>query len=142
MNFMKQPQPDDIVYQVPAAISPEEAAELYVEAGWMEQADAAEVSAMLKGTFAVSAAFHNGRLIGFMRAFSDGVSDAYLLDLIVHREYRRLGVGRNILDRLTGYLKQRGIDWILCIGAPGTDSFYSRTKAEKMTDYTPYRFRS
>ena len=55
---MKQPQPDEIVYQVPAVISPAEAAALYVEAGWMEQPDEAEVSAMLKGTFAVSAAFH------------------------------------------------------------------------------------
>ncbi|MBO4648254.1 MAG: GNAT family N-acetyltransferase [Lentisphaeria bacterium] len=139
---MKQPQPDEIVYQVPAVIPPAEAAALYVEAGWMEQPDEAEVSAMLKGTFAVSAAFHEGRLIGFMRAFSDGVSDAYLLDLIVQKEYRRLGIGRNILDRLTAYLKQLGIDWILCIGAPGTEAFYTRTQAGKMTDYTPYRFRS
>ena len=139
---MKQPQPDEIVYQVPAVISPAEAAALYVEAGWMEQPDEAEVSAMLKGTFAVSAAFHEGRLIGFMRAFSDGVSDAYLLDLVVHEEYRRLGIGRNILDRLAAYLKQLGIDWILCIGAPGTETFYSKTQAGKMPDYTPYRCRS
>ncbi len=139
---MKAPEADQIEYIVPAEIDPAEAAALYEEAGWMEQPDAEEVSAMLRGTFAVSAAFHEGRLIGFMRAFSDGVSDAYLLDLIVRNEYRRLGIGRNILDRLTGYLKQRGIDWILCIGAPGTEAFYSRTPAGKMTDYTPYRFQS
>ena len=65
-----------IEYRVPAEIPPDEAAELYLEAGWMDHADTAAVSAMLQGTFAVSAAFHNGRLIGFMRAFSDGVSDA------------------------------------------------------------------
>ena len=131
-----------IEYRVPAEIPLGEAAELYVEAGWMETADADEVAAMLKGTYAVSAAFHQGKLIGFMRAFSDGVSDAYMLDLIVNKEYRRLGIGRKILDNLTDHLKRQGIDWILCIGAPGTGEFYSRTKAEKMTDYTPYRFQS
>ena len=142
MKNMPTPDPDSIEYRMPAEISPAEAAELYVEAGWMETADEAECAAMLRGTFAVSAAFHQGRLIGFMRAFSDGVSDAYLLDLVVRREYRKLGVGRNILNRLTDWLKQRGIDWILCIGAPGTEAFYARTPARKMTDYTPYRFES
>ena len=139
---MKQPKPDEITYQVPAEISPAEAAALYVEAGWMETADADAVAAMLKGTYAVSAAFHDGKLIGFMRAFSDGVSDAYMLDLVVTREYRKLGIGREILHRLAAYLKQRGIDWILCIGAPDTEKFYSRTEAKKMDGYTPYRFQS
>ena len=131
-----------IEYRVPAEIPPDEAAELYLEAGWMDHADTAAVSAMLKGTFAVSAAFHNGRLIGFMRAFSDGISDAYLLDLIVRTEYRKLGIGRNILEGLAGYLRGLGIDWILCIGAPDTGEFYSRTRAQTMTGYTPYRFQS
>ena len=98
-----------IEYRVPAEIPPDEAAELYLEAGWMDHADTAAVSAMLQGTFAVSAAFHNGRLIGFMRAFSDGVSDAYLLDLVVRTEYRKLGIGRNILERLADYLRTLGM---------------------------------
>ena len=139
---MTSPATALIEYQVPAEISPLEAAELYVEAGWMETADAEAVSAMLKGTFAVSAAFHKGKLIGFMRAFSDGVSDAYMLDLVVSKEYRKLGIGREILQRLADHLKQRGIDWILCIGAPGTEKFYSRTEAKEMDGYTPYRFQS
>ncbi len=139
---MTRPATDPIEYRVPAEISPAEAAALYVEAGWMESADQAEVAAMLKGTFAVSAAFHEGKLIGFMRAFSDGVSDAYLLDLIVSQEYRKQGIGREILHRLVNYLKQRGIDWILCIGAPDTEKFYSRTEAKEMNGYTPYRFQS
>ena len=139
---MTLPETASIEYKVPAEISPSEAAELYVEAGWMETADANEVAAMLKGTFVVSAAFHNGRLVGFMRAFSDGVSDAYMLDLVVSKEYRKLGIGREILHRLADHLKQRGIDWILCIGAPDTEKFYSRTEAKKMDGYTPYRFQS
>ena len=139
---MKPIETAEIEYRVPAEIPPGEAAELYVEAGWMAEPDAEEVRRMLQGTFAVSAAFHQGRLIGFMRAFSDGVSDAYMLDLVVRTEYRKLGIGRNILDRLAGYLRGLGIDWILCIGAPGTAGFYARTGAKNMPDYIPYRFGS
>ena len=130
----------EITYRVPAEISAEEAAELYVEAGWMDQADAAAVEAMLRGTFAVSAAYCDGKLIGFMRALSDGVSDAYMLDLIVHAPERGKGVGRQILHNLADYLKGLGIDWTVCIGAPGTKQFYERTSASVMDDYTPYRF--
>ena len=139
---MARPESDPIEYLVPAEISPAEAAALYVEAGWMETADAEAVCAMLKGTYAVSAAFHKGKLIGFMRAFSDGVSDAYLLDLVVSKAYRRQGIGREILHRLAAHLEERKIDWILCIGAPGTETFYRNTRAEKMNGYTPYRFQS
>ena len=139
---MKAPEPDRIEYIVPAEIDPAEAAALYVEAGWMESADEAETAKMLCGTYAVSAAFHEGRLIGFMRAFSDGVGDAYMLDLIVNKQYRRLGIGRKILENLADYLKRQGIEWILCIGAPDTGEFYSRTRAQTMTGYTPYRFQS
>ena len=60
---MNRPEPE-IEYRVPAEIDPAEAAALYVEAGWMESADEAEAAAMLRGTYAVSAAFHEGRLIG------------------------------------------------------------------------------
>ena len=139
---MKSIDTAGIEYRVPAEIPPGEAAELYVEAGWMTKPDAGEVRRMLQGTFAVSAAFHQGRLIGFMRAFSDGVSDAYLLDLVVRTEYRKLGIGRNILERLAEYLRTLGIGWILCIGAPGTAGFYARTGAKTMPDYIPYRFES
>lgn len=132
--------PDGIVYQVPAAIPPDEAAEIYVEAGWLDTPDAHAVKVMLQGTFAVSAAFHDGRLIGFMRALSDGVSDAYMLDLAVRVVCRKHGVGRKIVENLAAYLASLGIDWIVCVGAPGTAGFYAKTTAKTMAGFTPYRF--
>ena len=133
------PDINEIIFEVPASISPQEAAELYVEAGWMDHANITETEKMLRGTFAVSAAYYQGKLIGFMRALSDGVSDAYLLDLIVTKKCRKLGIGKKILDNLTAYLKQLNIEWILFIGAPDTEAFYEKTSAEKMEKYTPYR---
>ena len=76
-----------------------------------------------------------------MRALSDGVSDAYILDLIVTQEYRRNGLGRRILDTLAQYLISLGIDWIVLIGADGTEKFYASTDAKPMKGHTPYRYR-
>lgn len=134
------PRLEDITFRITSSLPFGEAAALYCEAGWMEHPDTDAVSVMLRNSYAVSAAFHGERLIGFMRAFSDGVSDAYMLDLVVSGEYRKLGVGRTILDNLTAHLKEKGIDWILCIGAPGTEVFYGKTGAVPMDGFTPYRF--
>lgn len=115
---------------------------LYREAGWIKSgADVSFVEPMIRNSFAVACAFDRGRLIGMMRALSDGVSDAYLLDLVVDSAYRRHGIGKKLLDLLTNHMASLGVDWIVCIGAPGTESFYRKTAAEPMGKFIPYRFR-
>ena len=73
---------------------------LYRAAGWFDPSDPApELDAMIANSFAVSAAFDpDGRLVGMARALSDGVSDAYILDVVVDPAHRSQGVGRT-LDR-------------------------------------------
>ena len=86
---MKAPKLEDFEFRMERSLNLDEVAALYLEAGWItEPVDKAALGAMLKGSFAVSAAFLNGRLVGMMRAFSDGVSDAYMLDLVVLKEHR------------------------------------------------------
>lgn len=118
--------------------------ELYRESGWLNENDSEDsIRQMLDGTFAIMAAFdaESGRLLGMMRALSDGCSDAYLLDLVVRQECRRQGIGREIVTRLSDHLSRLGIDWIACIGAPGTESFYSRVGAcRRMESHIPYRW--
>lgn len=119
---------------------------LYREAGWITDSDPTEdvppfVQPMLNNSFAIVTAYHGSRLVGMMRALSDGVSDAYLLDLIVTNEYRKLGIGKKILETLCAHLEGSGIDWIVWIGAEGTEQFYQKTGAEVMKDHIPYRFK-
>jgi len=47
-------------------------------------------------------AYDGARLVGFCRAISDGVSNAYISSVMVHPEYRRHGIGREMLARLLG----------------------------------------
>jgi len=114
---------------------------LYESAGWMTpDADGSFLEPMLRNSFRVTGAFDNGRLIGMMRALSDGVSDAYLLDMVVEPGYRHRGIAGAIVDALTGEIKKHGIDWIVCISVPGVDKLYLR-KGDVMKDHVPIRFR-
>ncbi|MBP5586916.1 MAG: GNAT family N-acetyltransferase [Lentisphaeria bacterium] len=96
---------------------------------------------MIENSFAVSAAFDPaGRLVGMARALSDGVSDAYILDVVVDPAHRSQGVGREIVKRLSDHLASFGIDWIVCIGVPGTEAFYHVAGAAPMDGHTAFRF--
>ncbi len=54
----------------------------------------------VRGARWVVHAYDAGRLVGFCRAISDGVSNAYISSVMVHPEYRLRGVGRAMLARL------------------------------------------
>lgn len=133
---------DSVQIRLEKELDPVQVSGLYEEAGWIRPgADTSFIVPMLRNSFAVAAAFDGPRLVGMMRALSDGVSDAYILDLIVTQEYRRNGLGRRILDTLAQYLISLGIDWIVLIGADGTEKFYASTDAKPMKGHTPYRYR-
>ena len=115
---------------------------LYRAAGWFGMSDPApELDAMIANSFAVSAAFDPaGRLVGMARALSDGVSDAYILDVVVEPAHRSRGIGREIVKRLADHLASCGVDWIVCVGVPGTEAFYRAAGAAPMDGHTPFRF--
>ena len=138
---MNAAEKGEIEFRMERDLNLDEVAALYLEAGWIaEPVDKDVLRAMLEGSYAVSAAFRNGRLVGMMRAFSDGVSDAYMLDLAVLKAFRGRGIGREILERLAAFLKNKGCDWVLCVGAPGTETFDAKTSGKKMDSFTPMRF--
>ena len=118
-----------------------DAAHLYRQAGWIEESTpASELIPILRNAYCVMGAWDgNGRLIGMMRALSDGVSDAYLLDMVVEESHRRKGLAHEILRRLNAYLKEKGIDWIVCISVPGAQKLYADNGA-KMDGFIPFRF--
>lgn len=95
----------------------------------------------LKNSFCVFGAFADDKLIGIFRALSDGVSDAYLLDLIVENKSRNNGVATALSQSIVRYLHSRNIDWIVCISTP--DGKYVHQKIGKeMNNFIPFRFMS
>ena len=122
----------------------DELARLYKAGGWWHREhDLAHVSLLLQGSyaFAVATAGDNGPAVGMGRVISDGVSDAYIQDLVVIPEYRGMGVGSAIARTLIRFCFSRSITWIALIAEPGTEDFYTGIGFVRMKDHVPFRFR-
>jgi len=110
------------------AWEPEEIVSLYRSAGWWEEVrdDPAEIPEIIRGSlvFVVAVDRESGRAVGMGRAISDGVSDAYIQDLMVLSEYRGRGIGTAILRRILRACRRHGIGWIALIAEKGSGDFY------------------
>jgi len=131
-------------YRIETAFPPEflaAAAKLYRIAGWVEENDPCGFLApALCNSCAVCAAYDgNGQLAGMGRALGDGVSDAYIQDVVVDPAYRRRGVGGAIVRALVAELRRRGVDWIGLVGAPGTEEFYRSLGFRAPENFTFWR---
>ncbi len=60
----------------------------------------AELAQQIAGARWVVSAWDGARLVGFARALSDGVTNAYVSSVMVDAEYRRRGIGRELLRRI------------------------------------------
>ena len=101
--------------------------ELYKTGGWwLDGYDPSGIDALIKGSFAFAVAVDraSGRAVGMGRAISDGVSDAWLQDIVVLKEYRKLGIGRAIIGKLVEHCRSKGLVWIGLVAEPGTRKFY------------------
>jgi ribosomal protein S18 acetylase RimI-like enzyme len=82
----------------------------------------ATLAAQLAGSRWLAHAHDGNRLVGFARAISDGVTTAYVSNVMVDPAYRRLGIGRRLLAALTA--GRDGVKFVLHTRT-GSRSFYS-----------------
>ena len=116
---------------------------LYKDAGWWsEENDGVDpnfIQKIIDGSFCFAVAYHDDKIIGMGRAISDGVSDAYIQDVVVLSEHRGKGIGVQLMDAIIDFLKSKGIGWISLISEPKAVSFYDRYGFKRMEGYVPFR---
>ncbi|MEA4831161.1 hypothetical protein SDC9_90888 [bioreactor metagenome] len=66
------------------------------------------------------------KLIGYIDTVSNGVTDAYIQDLMVHPDYQGKGIGTELMNRTIGYLKKHRIFMISIIFEEKLKPFYKR----------------
>jgi GNAT superfamily N-acetyltransferase len=75
--------------------------DLYDSVGWAAYTrDIGQLQAALAGSYLVVAAFAGDRLVGLARCVSDGVSIAYIQDILVRPDHQRAGVGRALVSAI------------------------------------------
>jgi ribosomal protein S18 acetylase RimI-like enzyme len=117
---------------------------LYKAGGWWKESyDTSGIESLIKGSFlfAVIVEKNSGKAIGMGRILSDGVSDAYIQDLVVLPEYRSQGIGKRLVEFLLNHCLSKGIKWIGLIAEPGQDSFYSSMNFHLMKDHIPMKYK-
>src|SRR5277367_6530321 len=111
-----------IEYEVVSEAPLEAIVDLYRAGGWWKETkeNRERIPRMIGGSFCFMVARSAGRIVGMGRAISDGASDAYIQDVVVLRELRGQGIGRELVRRLTEVCVERKLDWVGLIAEPGT----------------------
>jgi|GEM_PF-469544 len=113
----------------PTAVQIEGVLALYRMQSWWGpscERDPETAAAIIRGSHCFAVAEAGGRVVGMGRAISDGVSDAYIQDVVVDPAFRGKGVGGRIVADLVHRLRHDGIDWIGLGAESGTHDFYRR----------------
>ncbi len=117
---------------------------LYKEAGWWSPANDDQpefVDRIAENSYCFVGAFCDGEMIGMGRVLSDGISDAYIQDVTVLRDYRGRGIGGRIIAHLIDRLRADRVEWIGLIGEPGTGNFYKQLGFNEMKGSVPFRYK-
>jgi predicted N-acetyltransferase YhbS len=94
------------------------------ENGWEKRvADAEKFYKMMENASRAIVAFEGERIVGFARALCDDVSNGYIGTVAVAEDFRRKGVGRELVERLIG--DDPNITWVLRAGR-GSEQFWKK----------------
>lgn len=140
--LLKWMNSEEIEIKVIADVDRAAVKRLYQDAGWWEENDETPdgnpwIDTLVRQSFCFVGAFCGAELIGMGRAVSDGVSDAYIQDVVVLKKFRGQGIGAMIIQKIIGFLKTRRIGWIGLIAQPGTQAFYQRLGFTLMKGHAP-----
>ncbi|WP_315114056.1 GNAT family N-acetyltransferase [Clostridium intestinale] len=64
-------------------------------------------------------------LIGFVQVLSDSIKHAYILRLLVHKDYQGKGIGTSLMKNLMELLDENNLSPVL-LTKPSEESFYSK----------------
>ena len=81
-------------------------------------------------------AFRGEELIGMGRVLGDQIITFYVGNIMVRPEYQRLGIGRNIMERIMAYVEESAVPGAIAslLSIKGKEGFYTRFGFERRPD--------
>ena len=113
-----------MIYKFNEKVSVKALADLRESVGWnrMER----EYANPLMTSYYHIAVYEDDKLIGYIDSVSNGVTDAYIQDLMVCPAYQGKGIGTELMDKMLEYLKEKRIYMISVVYEEGLKPFYER----------------
>ena len=99
-----------------------EIGELRAAVGWGHEVGTYD--RVLKGVHTYFTARDERKLIGFVSVISDSVADAFLVDLMVHPDFQRQGLGKSLVREAIKYAKSIGVQCVHVTYDRDLEDFY------------------
>ncbi|MFT4190589.1 MAG: GNAT family N-acetyltransferase [Comamonas sp.] len=80
------------------SVDSDEVIELYAANSWSSARKPKELLSALRGSHSLATARAGGRLVGLVNAISDGSLVVYFPHMLVHPDWHRRGVGRQLMN--------------------------------------------
>lgn len=113
-----------MIYKYNETVSAKALSDLRESVGWNRMED--EYNNPLMTSYYHIAAYEADNLIGYIDSVSNGVTDAYIQDLMVHPDYQGKGLGTELMNQMIAYLKENRIYIISVVFEESLKPFYDR----------------
>lgn len=113
-----------IEYKINNHTSAKEIADLRESVGW-NRMEECYLNQVMTSYFNISC-YENNMLVGYVDVVCNGVTDAYIQDLMVRPEYRGKGIGTNLMNMAIKKLKDDQIYMISVVFEERLLPFYKR----------------
>ena len=113
-----------MTYRFNEIVSAKELADLRESVGWNRMES--EYANPLMTSYCHIAVYEDNQLIGYIDSVSNGVTDAYIQDLMVRPSYQGKGIGTELMNRMIAYLKEKRIYMISVVYEEALRPFYER----------------
>ncbi|MCR6846563.1 MULTISPECIES: GNAT family N-acetyltransferase [Bacillus] len=105
--------------------------------GWSNYMNFEVAETSLKHSIQCITVKDNEQIIGMGRIVGDGSIYFYIQDIVVHPDYQKHGIGKEIMYRLAAYLHENAPDkaFVGLFASQGKESFYEKFDFK---DYSPH----
>lgn len=113
-----------MIYQYNEPVSAKAISDLRAAVGWNRME--LEYANPLMTSYCHIAVYDKEELIGYVDCVSNGVTDAYIQDLMVHPDDQGKGIGTELMNRMIAYLKEKRIYMISVVFEESLKPFYAK----------------
>ncbi len=113
-----------MVYKFNEKVPAKALADLRASVGWSRMES--EYKSPLLTSYYHIAVYEYEKLIAYIDSVSNGVTDAYIQDLMVSPEHQGKGIGTALMNKMIKYLKEKHIYMISVVYDESLKPFYQR----------------